>query len=48
MNTAATKATLLTRIEGLHHIPTIPAVLAPLLRYLNSPSNNSTCRKSPT
>ena len=37
MNTAATKATLLNRIEGLHQIPTIPAVLAPLLRYLQKP-----------
>ena len=37
MNTAATKATLLNRLEGLHHIPTIPAVLAPLLRYLQQP-----------
>ena len=37
MNTAATKATLLSRIEGLHQIPTIPAVLAPLLRYLQQP-----------
>lgn len=37
MNTAATKATLLDRIEGLHQIPTIPAVLAPLLRYLQQP-----------
>jgi len=37
MNTAATKATLLRRLEGLHHIPTIPAVLAPLLRYLQQP-----------
>jgi HD-like signal output (HDOD) protein len=37
MNTAATKATLLKRLEGLHHIPTIPAVLAPLLRYLEQP-----------
>ncbi len=37
MNTAATKATLLKRLEGLHHIPTIPAVLAPLLRYLQQP-----------
>ncbi len=24
-------------MEGLHHIPTIPAVLAPLLRYLEQP-----------
>jgi HD-like signal output (HDOD) protein len=37
MNTAATKATLLKRLDGLHHIPTIPAVLAPLLRYLQLP-----------
>ncbi len=37
MNMAATKATLLKRLEGLHHIPTIPAVLAPLLRYLEQP-----------
>ena len=37
MNTAATKATLLNRIEGLYQIPTIPAVLSPLLRYLQKP-----------
>ena len=37
MSTTATKATLLKRLEGLHHIPTIPAVLAPLLRYLQQP-----------
>jgi HD-like signal output (HDOD) protein len=37
MNTAATKATLLKRLEGLNNIPTIPAVLAPLLRYLQQP-----------
>jgi HD-like signal output (HDOD) protein len=37
MNTAATKATLLTRLEGLHQIPTISAVLAPLLRYMQQP-----------
>jgi HD-like signal output (HDOD) protein len=37
MNTATTKATLLSRIQGLEHIPTIPAVLAPLLRYLQQP-----------
>ena len=37
MNTDETKATLLSRIEGLHQIPTIPAVLAPLLRYLQQP-----------
>jgi len=37
VNTAATKATLLNRIEGLYQIPTIPAVLSPLLRYLQKP-----------
>jgi len=37
MNTAATKATLLKRLEGLNNIPTIPAVLAPLLRYFQQP-----------
>jgi len=37
VNTAATKATLLNRIDGLNQIPTIPAVLAPLLRYLQQP-----------
>lgn len=37
MNTAAAKATLLKKLEGLHHLPTIPAVLAPLLRYLQQP-----------
>ena len=37
MNTAATKATLLQRLHGLDQIPTIPAVLAPLLRYLQQP-----------
>lgn len=33
----APKSVLLARIEGLDHIPTIPAVLAPLLRYLEQP-----------
>jgi HD-like signal output (HDOD) protein len=37
MNTSATKATLLNKLEGLRQIPTIPAVLAPLLRYLQQP-----------
>jgi HD-like signal output (HDOD) protein len=37
MHTPASKATLLGRVEGLQHIPTIPAVLAPLLRYLEQP-----------
>jgi len=37
MATAVTKATLLKRLEGLHHIPSLPVVLAPLLRYLQQP-----------
>ena len=37
MNPTATKATLLNRIDALNQIPTIPAVLAPLLRYLQQP-----------
>ncbi|HLV88672.1 MAG TPA: HDOD domain-containing protein [Candidatus Sulfotelmatobacter sp.] len=37
MSNAAAKATLLKKLEDLHQIPTIPAVLAPLLRYLQQP-----------
>jgi len=37
MDTAAAKATLLKRLNGLRQIPTVPAVLAPLLRYLQQP-----------
>lgn len=37
MSTTMTKDTLLKRLEGLQQIPTIPAVLAPLLRYLQQP-----------
>jgi HD-like signal output (HDOD) protein len=40
MTTAAgtsTKQTLLQRLDGLRQIPTIPAVLAPLLRHLQQP-----------
>jgi HD-like signal output (HDOD) protein len=38
MTTAtATKQILMQRLEGLRQIPTIPAVLAPLLRYLELP-----------
>ena len=38
MKTAvAPKETLMKRIEGLRQIPTIPAVLAPLLRYMQQP-----------
>ena len=38
MNTTPTKELLLSRMEGLNQIPTIPAVLAPLLRYLELPA----------
>jgi HD-like signal output (HDOD) protein len=38
MTTAqAGKQLLLQRLDGLHQIPTIPAVLVPLLRYLEQP-----------
>src|SRR5579863_4756659 len=37
MTATAAKANLLARIEELNQIPTIPAVLAPLLRYLEQP-----------
>jgi HD-like signal output (HDOD) protein len=37
MTTSPARAGLLGRIEGLNQIPTIPAVLAPLLRYLEQP-----------
>jgi HD-like signal output (HDOD) protein len=35
--TAVVRETLLKRLDGLHQIPTIPAVLAPLLHYLQKP-----------
>jgi HD-like signal output (HDOD) protein len=35
--TAVSKENLLKRLDGLRQIPTIPAVLAPLLRYLQQP-----------
>jgi HD-like signal output (HDOD) protein len=38
MTVQASKASLLSRIEGLQQIPTIPAVLAPLMRYLERPA----------
>ncbi len=37
MTTAPGKQVLLQRLDGLRHIPTIPAVLAPLLKYLHQP-----------
>jgi HD-like signal output (HDOD) protein len=37
MTTAPGKQVLLQRLDGLRQIPTIPAVLTPLLRYLQQP-----------
>src|SRR4030088_3743555 len=34
---AANKGSLLKRLDGMRQIPTIPAVLAPLLSYLEQP-----------
>jgi HD-like signal output (HDOD) protein len=45
MNSATTKAVLLSRIEGLQQIPTIPAVLTPLLRYLEQPMESLDVQK---
>jgi HD-like signal output (HDOD) protein len=45
MNTTAAKATLQKKLEGLHKIPTIPAVLAPLLRYLQQPMDQLDIKK---
>lgn len=45
MTADSTKATLLSRLEGLQQIPTIPAVLAPLLRYLELPAEQLDVQK---
>ena len=37
MNAPATKQVLLQRLEGLRQMPTIPAVLVPLLHHLQQP-----------
>jgi HD-like signal output (HDOD) protein len=37
MNTTVDKTGLLKKLEGLRQMPTIPAVLVPLLRYLQQP-----------
>jgi len=39
------KPSLLSRLEDLHQIPTIPAVLAPLLRYLEQPAEQLDVQK---
>jgi len=45
MRTQTSNATLLSRIENLQQIPTIPAVLAPLLRYLQQPAEQIDIQK---
>lgn len=45
MTTDTTKETLLARIKDLRQIPTIPAVLAPLLHYLEQPVENLDVQK---
>ena len=45
MTQTATKDVLLSRMEGLSQIPTIPAVLAPLLRYLELPAEQLDVQK---
>lgn len=45
MTDDASKASLLSRVEGLQHIPTIPAVLGPLLRYLELPAEQLDVQK---
>jgi len=45
MTIAPGKQMLLQRIDGLHQIPTIPAVLAPLLKYLHQPVEQLDVRK---
>lgn len=45
MTTHSTNASLLSRIEDLHQIPTIPAVLTPLLRYLQQPAEQLDVQK---
>jgi len=45
MTAEATNAALLSRIEDLRQIPTIPAVLAPLLRYLELPAEHIDVQK---
>lgn len=43
--TSATDTSLLSRLEGLDQLPTIPAVLAPLLRYLQQPAEQMDVQK---
>jgi len=45
MTAHTSKELFLSRMEGLHQIPTIPAVLAPLLRYLELPAEQLDVQK---
>lgn len=45
MTADASKVSLLSRVEDLQRIPTIPAVLGPLLRYLESPAEQLDVQK---
>jgi HD-like signal output (HDOD) protein len=45
MSTPVGNASLLSRVEDLRRIPTIPAVLAPLLRYLQRPAEQMDVRE---
>jgi len=45
MTADTSKASLLSRVEGLKQIPTIPAVLGPLLRYLEQPAEQLDVQK---
>jgi HD-like signal output (HDOD) protein len=45
MTSQTTRESLFSRIEGLTQIPTIPAVLAPLLRYLQQPAEQLDVQK---
>jgi HD-like signal output (HDOD) protein len=44
-NVNTTSSSLLTRVQHLKEIPTIPAVLAPLLRYLEQPAEQIDMQK---
>ena len=45
MTSNGMKSILMSRVEGLRQIPTIPAVLQPLLRYLELPSEQLDVQK---
>ena len=45
MTAATSKGSLLARVADLQNIPTIPAVLGPLLRYLELPAEQLNVQK---